>query len=181
MRKLFFGMSLAAVGVLSGQEAGKIVKVDPALDAIVPAGAKIEKLAGGLVFTEGPLWMHDGGGYLLFSDVPGNGADIGGKRHQGYKDWKRRIADKLINRISVCAKDLLGQFELLDIASPLTFREKLCNPGGSIYGVKHRITDMPLLPRTAIKGFYLSGQSIIAPGVLGAMCSSFLTERFITG
>jgi gluconolactonase len=72
MRKVFFGMILAAAGTLSGQEAGKIVKVDPALDAIVPAGAKIEKLAGGLVFTEGPLWMHDGGGYLLFSDVVGN-------------------------------------------------------------------------------------------------------------
>ncbi|MDP2998906.1 MAG: SMP-30/gluconolactonase/LRE family protein [Bryobacterales bacterium] len=72
MRMLFFGMSLAAAGVLSGQEAGKFVNADPALGAIVPAGAKIEKLAGGLIFTEGPLWMHDGGGYLLFSDVPGN-------------------------------------------------------------------------------------------------------------
>jgi len=72
MRKMFFGMILAAAGMLRSQEAGKIVKVDPALDAIVPAGAKIEKLAGGLVFTEGPLWMRDGGGYLLFSDVPGN-------------------------------------------------------------------------------------------------------------
>ena len=30
----------------------------------------VEKVAGGLQFTEGPVWSHDG--YLLFSDVPAN-------------------------------------------------------------------------------------------------------------
>jgi gluconolactonase len=34
---------------------------------LVPAGAKVEKLAGGMKFTEGPVWM---GGYLVFSDIP---------------------------------------------------------------------------------------------------------------
>ena len=47
-----------------------IEKADPALDAIVPAGAKIEKLAGGFAFTEGPIWFD--AGYLLFSDIPRN-------------------------------------------------------------------------------------------------------------
>ena len=40
-----------------------IERVDPALDAIVPAGAKIEKLAGGFDFTEGPIWFD--AGYLF--------------------------------------------------------------------------------------------------------------------
>jgi gluconolactonase len=48
----------------------EIVRNDTAMDAIVPAGAKIEKLAGGFAFTEGPIWMPDG--YLLFSDIPAN-------------------------------------------------------------------------------------------------------------
>src|ERR1700704_4798251 len=47
-----------------------IERVDPALDAIVPAGATIEKLAGGFGFTEGPIWFD--AGYLLFSDIPRN-------------------------------------------------------------------------------------------------------------
>jgi gluconolactonase len=47
-----------------------IEKVDDSLDAIVPAGAKIEKLAGGFAFTEGPIWFD--AGYLLFSDIPRN-------------------------------------------------------------------------------------------------------------
>ena len=49
-------------------EIGEIVKADPALDSIVPASAKIEKLAGGFRFTEGPVWIQPG--YLLFSDIP---------------------------------------------------------------------------------------------------------------
>ena len=49
---------------------GEIIRVDPALDVIVPASAAIEKLAGGFTFTEGPVWMPDG--YLLFSDIPSN-------------------------------------------------------------------------------------------------------------
>jgi gluconolactonase len=49
---------------------GAIVRLDPALDSLIPASAKIEKLAGGFGFTEGPLWFTEG--YLWFSDVTGN-------------------------------------------------------------------------------------------------------------
>lgn len=49
----------------------KIIRNDPALDRIIPPDAKIEKLAGGFLFTEGPVWVRDGG-YLLFSDPNNN-------------------------------------------------------------------------------------------------------------
>ena len=49
----------------------KIIRKDPALDELLPSGAKIEKLAGGFLFTEGPIWVRDGG-YLLFSDPDNN-------------------------------------------------------------------------------------------------------------
>jgi len=51
---------------------GTVLKISDALDSIVPADYKIEKLAGGFVFTEGPVWVREGGPYLLFSDVRGN-------------------------------------------------------------------------------------------------------------
>jgi gluconolactonase len=53
----------------------EIIKKDPALDAILPANAKLEKIATGFVFTEGPVWVPavDGvPGYLLFSDPNAN-------------------------------------------------------------------------------------------------------------
>ncbi len=51
--------------------AGSIRRVDPRLDALVPADASIEKLADGFVFIEGPIWVRDES-RLLFSDVRGN-------------------------------------------------------------------------------------------------------------
>ena len=41
------------------------------MDAIVPADWVIEKLAEGFGWAEGPVWIKSGG-YLLFTDVPGN-------------------------------------------------------------------------------------------------------------
>ena len=49
----------------------RIDRLDPAFDAIVPAGAKIEKLADGFDWVEGPVWRRNRG-YLLFSDIPKN-------------------------------------------------------------------------------------------------------------
>ncbi|HKS55391.1 MAG TPA: SMP-30/gluconolactonase/LRE family protein [Steroidobacteraceae bacterium] len=49
----------------------RVVRLDPALDAIVPANPKIFKLAEGFQFTEGPVWSRDSG-YLLFSDPNAN-------------------------------------------------------------------------------------------------------------
>ena len=51
--------------------AARIERLDPAFDALVPRDAKVEKLAEGFDWTEGPVWHH-GGGYLLFSDIPKN-------------------------------------------------------------------------------------------------------------
>ena len=50
---------------------GEIQRVDPRLDALVPAGAAIEKLADGFAFIEGPVWDRPNA-RLLFSDVRGN-------------------------------------------------------------------------------------------------------------
>ena len=50
----------------SWKDIGKIYMLDESLNTIIPAGAKIEKVADGFSFTEGPVWHPDG--YLLFSD-----------------------------------------------------------------------------------------------------------------
>jgi gluconolactonase len=50
---------------------GMIERLDPRLDSIIPPGALIEKLAEGFDWSEGPIWIKQGG-YLLFSDVPSN-------------------------------------------------------------------------------------------------------------
>jgi gluconolactonase len=51
---------------------GAIHRASPALDALIAPDARIEKLAEGFGWSEGPVWIGGANGYLLFSDVPGN-------------------------------------------------------------------------------------------------------------
>lgn len=49
---------------------GKIERLDPALDGLIAPEAKIERLADGFEWAEGPVWVREGGkAHLLFSDV----------------------------------------------------------------------------------------------------------------
>jgi gluconolactonase len=50
---------------------GTIERLDPALDKLLPSDAKLEKLAEGFDWIEGPVWVKKGG-YLLFSEIPLN-------------------------------------------------------------------------------------------------------------
>jgi gluconolactonase len=49
----------------------KIVRLDPRINELVPPDAKIEIVADGFTWTEGPAWNR-ASGYLLFSEVPKN-------------------------------------------------------------------------------------------------------------
>ena len=51
-------------------EVARVLRADPAFDSVVPPDARIEKVADGFLFTEGPVWHPDG--YLLFSDPNAN-------------------------------------------------------------------------------------------------------------
>jgi gluconolactonase len=50
---------------------GRIHREDPRLDQLIAPDAKIEVLAGGFEWAEGPVWYPPAGG-LLFSDIPNN-------------------------------------------------------------------------------------------------------------
>lgn len=61
--------ALAASAPAASEQAMSIQRLDPALDQLIEPGTKIEKVAGGFQFTEGPMW-HEG--RLWFSDLVGN-------------------------------------------------------------------------------------------------------------
>lgn len=50
---------------------GKIERMLPEMEAIIASDAKIEVLGEGYTWSEGPVWVQNGG-YLLFTDVPEN-------------------------------------------------------------------------------------------------------------
>jgi gluconolactonase len=59
---------VALLAAASAQEQGQVIRLDAALDEIVPPGASPEKVAGDFLHLEGPVWVRSGG-YLLFSDM----------------------------------------------------------------------------------------------------------------
>ena len=50
---------------------GQVVRLDPSLDDLIDKDAQIEVLADGFKWSEGPVWIKNGG-YLIFSDVKAN-------------------------------------------------------------------------------------------------------------
>ncbi len=70
-----FPFIIIAAGIATGFSAepvsfkGEIERLDPAFDALVAPNAKIEKLAEGFEWSEGPTWYE---GAVVFSDVPEN-------------------------------------------------------------------------------------------------------------
>lgn len=70
-RLSFYRAEPGPVAVVPAEVNVEVVRNDPAIDEIVPLNAKVFKLAEGFQFTEGPVWVKDGG-YLLFSDPNAN-------------------------------------------------------------------------------------------------------------
>lgn len=56
----------------TGKTLGTIERLDPAFDDLIGRDAKLEVLAEGHIWTEGPVWVPRDGGFLLFSDIPRN-------------------------------------------------------------------------------------------------------------
>jgi gluconolactonase len=77
MKKYSLSVALlvvASIGAASAQTSDKsVIRLDPALDALVSPDAKLELVRGDFGFTEGVTWVPQGrSGYLLFSDIPAN-------------------------------------------------------------------------------------------------------------
>jgi gluconolactonase len=69
---VFFSLSVLILTQISLAQTAdpQIIFLKNSFSKIVSKDAKIEKLADGFKFTEGPVWHSDG--YLLFSDIPAN-------------------------------------------------------------------------------------------------------------
>ncbi len=108
---------------------------------------------------------------------------VSGCRGQDYLDAKEKHAAALIAE----AEALFGSFKgakILDAYTPLSMRDWVNSPGGSAYGVMRSSSQMlatALLNRTAVKGLYLAGQNVLAPGIIGTIMGSFSTIKLILG
>jgi phytoene dehydrogenase-like protein len=106
-----------------------------------------------------------------------------GRRGKGYTATKLELAHTLVKKVEPVTGPLNG-LEMIDTYTPLTIRDWVNSPHGSAYGVMRSNTQMlsaALLNRTKVKGLYLAGQSVMAPGILGVILGSLATAKFMVG
>ena len=70
-RNYFIFLAIVLVVSCKSKNIGSIERIDPALDSIISENAKIEIIAKGFNWSEGPVWLKDQK-MLIFSDVPKN-------------------------------------------------------------------------------------------------------------
>jgi phytoene dehydrogenase-like protein len=108
---------------------------------------------------------------------------VTGNRGRRYAAEKEKHSIELINE----AQETLGHFKglkILDVYTPLTLRDWVNSPEGSAYGVLRSSSQLlatSLLNRTSVKGLFLAGQNVLAPGVIGTIMGSFKTVKMIIG
>ena len=78
-----------------GAKIGSVQKLDPELDALIDENAILERIANVEGNAEGPCWVPEQGGYLLYSDPPGN------KMHK----WTEKGGDEIFMAPSGFAGD----------------------------------------------------------------------------
>lgn len=104
-----------------------------------------------------------------------------GKRPKDYELFKEKVRNRLVRYIERCVPDIACSIKFSECSTPLTLRDYTDSPYGSVYGVKHKVGQYNPMTLTKSKGLLLAGQSTVAPGVLGAVISAFLTVGFIIG
>ena len=62
---------LISLGHASEGATAQVRSMDPRFDRLIPSNPRLETIADGFTWVEGPVWNQKGG-YLLFSDIPAN-------------------------------------------------------------------------------------------------------------
>lgn len=142
----------------------------------------VRRLAAGPL-QERPLYLSggDGAGFLVICPEEVTAyASWGVARPAAYRQAKAERVACLRERVRAEVPEL-ADLEVVAAATPLTYRDYVTTPCGSLYGVKHRVGQFNPQPQTRIPGLWLAGQATAAPGVLGAMLSGVLACGAIFG
>ncbi len=105
-------------------------------------------------------------------------------RSEDYQTFKQQHIDDIIQSIQQVIPNLKQAVKLTDACSPLTYRDYLNCPNGSMYGIQkdvRNLTESTLSTRTRIPNLYLTGQNINLHGVLGVSITSVLNAADFVG
>ena len=101
------------------------------------------------------------------------------ERGEDYDSFKQELEEKTFNRVLERWPQLREATDGIYSSTPLTYRDFLSTPDGSLYGIQkdfNRSQSSILNPKTRIPNLYLSGQNLIFHGVFGSCISALVTS-----
>ena len=105
----------------------------------------------------------------------------GAPRAKGYRAWKEKTAAQMLAAAETIVPGIQDDFRIAALGSPLTFRDELDYPRGAIYGMRHCRDQFPVGAKTRLPGLWLSGQSTMMPGIIGASMAALVTVGEMMG
>ncbi len=105
-------------------------------------------------------------------------------REAAYHEFKEEKATRLIDAVAERYPELKEHIKAYQVASPLTFRDYMGSPDGSIYGIMADVnnaagTRIPI--RTKIPNLLFTGQNIGIHGVLGVSINAVAASGELLG
>jgi all-trans-retinol 13,14-reductase len=101
-----------------------------------------------------------------------------------YEEWKLKKINSILHTVSKLIPTLKSAILKVDACTPLSYRDYLNAPSGSMYGVKKEVDDLAnttFSTRTKIQNLFFTGQNINLHGVLGVSITSILTAAEFVG
>ena len=136
--------------------------------------------------TENPNYARGGIilSYMRIEDFSAWNNTTVGCRGEGYEEFKRNRAERLISMVEKDFPGLRSRIEHYYTSTPLTYRDYTGTEGGAIYGVAKDVTKgiacrVPY--KTKVPNLYLTGQNVNSHGMLGVLVGAFVTSSELVG
>jgi phytoene dehydrogenase-like protein len=104
-----------------------------------------------------------------------------GNRPEAYLEYKHSRVEAIKEHLCSVFPEFRESLDFVDAGSMLTFKDYLCSPDGSAYGVKQKMGQFNLIGKLPLHNLFAAGQSSLLPGIIGAMMSSLIVGRAILG
>ena len=94
------------------------------------------------------------------------------KRGEEYEEFKETLTQALLGQYLQNYPELRPMVSFTEMSTPLSTHHFAASHYGSIYGLASepgRFLDEGLNPKTDVKGLYIAGVDVMAPGIAGAL------------
>jgi all-trans-retinol 13,14-reductase len=85
--------------------------------------------------------------------------------------------DRFTARLEAAFPEFHGAYRIIAVIAPCDLERMNATWNGSIYGLKCSPDRLGMTPRGPMKGLYLAGQSVVAPGIFGTLVSACLVSQ----